>query len=197
MLGTAVLAGLLTSAVHADAQIGVVAGAATSTIAFGPASGSPELTETERRTGWTAGVSFLLPTNRVGGWQIEAIVIGKGAENLLRRNDAMRLTYLEVPVLIHLDALRRGRSGVFLLAGPSVAFLVDASYEDEGVTEDIKDDLPQVDVGLHVGGGVELGPITVDARYIWGGRTLFHDGELDGTFKNRTFTVMAGIRFGR
>ena len=64
------------------------------------------------------------------------------------------------------------------------------------MTEDVKNDVGDVDVGLHVGAGVEIGRIMFDARYIWGGRTVFHDGDLDGTFKNRTFTLMAGIRFG-
>ena len=197
IVAAAVLAGLLTSTARADAQVGVVAGVAQSTIALGTPSGSPELTETQRRTGLTAGLSLLFPTNRAGGWQVEALFVEKGAEHLLRRDDALRLTYVEIPVLMHLDVLRRRRNGVFLLAGPSLAFTLRASYEHDGVREDIKDDVRQVDVGLHVGAGVEIGQITFDARYVWGGRTVFHDGDLDGTFKNRTFTLMAGMRFGR
>ena len=196
VVAAAVLVSLLTSAASADAQIGVAAGVAQSTIAFGPESGSPELTETQWRTGFAAGLSFLFPTNRLGGWQVEVLFIEKGAENLLRRDDALRLTYLEIPVFLHLDVLRRRRNAVFLLAGPSVAFTLRAAYEDDGVTEDVKNDVGNVDVGLHVGAGVEIGQIMFDARYIWGGRTVFHDGDLDGTFKNRTFTLMAGIRFG-
>jgi Outer membrane protein beta-barrel domain len=197
VVAAAVLAALLTSAASADAQVGVIAGAARSTIAFGASSGSPELTETEWRTALIAGLSLLLPTNRAGGWQVEVLFVEKGAENLLRRDDAMRLTYLEIPVLLHLDVLRRHRNAVFLLAGPSLAFTLRASYEDAGVREDIKDDVSAVDVGLHVGAGVEIGQTFFDARYVWGGRTVFHDGDLDGTFKNRAFTLMAGIRFGR
>ena len=64
------------------------------------------------------------------------------------------------------------------------------------MTEDVKNDVGNVDVGLHVGAGVEIGQIMFDARYIWGGRTVFHDGNLDGTFKTVTFALMAGIRFG-
>jgi len=197
ILAAAVLAGLLTGAANAHAQASLVAGVARSTIAFGSSSGSAELTGTQRRTGLAGGLSLLFPTNRYGGWQIEVLLIEKGAEHLLRRDDAIRLTYLEIPALMHLDVLRRHRNAVFLLAGPALAFPLRASYEDGGVAENVKDDVSQVDVGLHVGAGVEIGRMIVDARYVWGGRTVFHDGDFDGTFKNRTFTVMAGIRFGR
>ena len=197
IVAAAVLAGLLTSAVNAHAQAGVIAGVARSTIDFGSPSGSPELTGTQRRTGFAGGLSLLFPTNRLGGWQIEVLLIEKGAEHLLRRDDALRLTYLEIPALMHLDVLRRHRNAVFLLAGPALAFPLRASYEDGGVVEDVKDEVSRVDVGLLVGAGVEISRMIVDARYVWGGRTVFHDGDLDGTFKNRTFTVMAGIRFGR
>ena len=56
------------------------------------------------------------------------LFIEKGAENLLRRDDSLRLSYLEIPVFLHLDVLRRRRNAVFLLAGPSVAFTLRAAY---------------------------------------------------------------------
>ena len=118
------------------------------------------------------------------------LFIEKGAENLLRRDDALRLTYLEIPVRLHRDVLRRRRNAVFLLAGPSVAFNQRAAYEDDGVTEDVKNGVRNLDVGQHVGAGIEVGRIIFDARYIWGMLTVFHDGDLDGTFKNRTFTKL-------
>jgi hypothetical protein len=200
IVAAVVLAVLLTFTARAEAQLlqpAVIAGVAQSTIAFGPESGSPELNGTRRRPGLTGGLSILVGTGDLGGWQIEALFTEKGAENLLRRDDAMRLTYLEIPVLLHVDVLQRHRNAVFLIAGPSLAFILRASYEDGGVRTDIKDDVSNVDVGLHAGGGVEIGPMVFDARYVWGGRTVFHDGDLDGTFKNRSFIVMAGIRFGR
>ena len=193
---TAALAALLTcTAGTAEAQVGVTAGVAQSTMAFSSSSASREAPR--HRTGLTAGVSLLLPRARAGGWQLEALVVEKGAANVLRRDDVVRLTYVEVPILLHLDVLQRHRNAVFLLAGPSIAFLLRASYEADGMTEDIKNDLSHVDVGLHVGAGVELGHIVFDARYGWGMRTVFHDGDTGGSFKNRTFSVKASIRFGR
>ena len=124
------------------------------------------------------------------------LFIEKGAENLLRRDDALRLTYLEIPALLHLDVLRRRRNAVFLLAGPSVAFTLRAAYEDDGVTEDVKNDVGNVDVGSrrrrcrnrpdHVRRPLHLGRADRVPRR----RSRRHVQEPG------TFTLMAGIRFG-
>jgi hypothetical protein len=196
IVAVAVFTSLLSCAARAEAQVGVLAGLARSGIAVGSESGSPDLAGPQDRSGLAAGVSLLLPANRYGGWQIEALFIEKGAANVLGPNDALRLSYLEIPFLLHVDVLRRRGNALFLLAGPSLAFPLSASYETDGVKENIKDDVSSVDVGLHVGGGVEVGQLIIDARYIWGWRTVF-SGDLDGAFKNRTFSVMAGIRLGR
>jgi hypothetical protein len=58
-------------------------------------------------------------------------------------------------------------------------------------------DLTPVDFGLVVGGGVESRRLSLEARYTLGLRTVFHDGDLEGTFKNRSFSVLAGFRIGR
>jgi hypothetical protein len=196
-LAVLALAGALLAPGAASAQVGVKAGLSSATISFDPAPGSRPLSETRRRTGGVGGVFVLLPGTRIGGWQIEALVIQKGARNLLRVDDAMRLTYLEVPALIRVDAARRRRGAIFLLAGPSFAFNLKGSYEDDGAKEDIRKDINKGDVGLHLGGGAEYGPLAVDARYVWGLRTVFEDGDLAGTFKNRAFVVTAGLAFGR
>ena len=112
----------------ASAQAGVKAGISSAAISFSPEGGSPELTQMRRQTGLAGGLVFLLPGNRAGGWQIEALLVQKGARNLLRVDDSIRLTYLEIPVLIHLDVVRRGTGAVSVVAGPSVAFNVQASY---------------------------------------------------------------------
>lgn len=173
----------------------IKAGFSASTISFQPENNSPELSQVERSTGFVVGVSFLLATNRIGGYQIEALLHQKGARNLLRFDDHLRLTYLEIPVLLHIDLARRGPRAIFLVGGAAPAFNVHASYEDEGVTEEVTSDIEDFDVGLVVGGGVELRRLTVEARYTWGLRRAFQDSELEGAFKNRALTVMAGYRF--
>jgi hypothetical protein len=172
-------------------------GFSSATISFSSESGSEELSNTERLTGFVGGMAFLLPGNSRGGVQIEALFHQKGARNLLRRDDQLRLTYVEVPVLLHIDLYQRGPRGVYVVAGAAPAFVVQASYEDDGQKEDVKDDIEPIDVGLSVGAGVELRRLNLELRYTWGLRSAFQDGDLDGTFKNRALSLTVGFRFGR
>ena len=182
------------AAVHAQE---IKAGLSSATISFSSESGSQELSNTQRLTGFVGGVAVLLPGNSRGGVQIEALFHQKGARNLLRRDDRLRLTYVEVPVLLHIDVYRRDPRGVFVVAGAAPAFVVQASYEDDGQEEDVKDDIEGIDVGLVVGAGVELRRLNLELRYTWGLRSAFQDGDLEGTFKNRTLSLTVGFRFGR
>jgi len=183
---------------HAEAQIGVKAGLSSATISFEPESGSPDLSQVRARNGFVGGVFLLLTGNRIGGWQIEFLVQQKGARNLLRVDDELTLTYFEIPVLLHVDAWQtKGSTAVFLVGGASVDFNIKAAYETDGAREDVKDDIRAIDVGLHLGGGLEVGRLTLDARYSWGLLNAFEDGDLNGTFRNRAFAVTAGLRFGR
>ena len=147
----------------------------------------------ERRAGWLAGVAILvLPADR-GGWQLDLLLVQKGAKNVLRRDDAIELLYLEVPVLLHMDYWQRGDRAAYFTFGPSVAFNLTGSYVDDGQSEDIGDDIARTDFGLNVGTGVELGRLVVEARYTWGFRKVF---DVDGAgFKNRSLALTAGIRF--
>ena len=175
----------------------IKAGFSSATIAFLPEGDSPELENTASTFGFIGGVSFLIPTNRVGGYQVEALFHQKGVQNLLRRDDKLRLTYLEVPVLLHLDVYQRDPRAIYVIAGPAMAFNVQASYESDGEKESVTDDIENFDVGLVVGAGVELRRLTLEGRYTWGLRSAFHDSELDGAFKNRALSFIVGFRFGR
>jgi hypothetical protein len=167
-------AGLASSTLSADSRAGEGAG---------------------RRPAVIAGASiFLLSADR-GGWQLEALFIQKGARHALRVDDEVRLTYLEIPVLLHADVWQQDDRAAFFSVGPAVAFRLNGTYVDAGVSEDIGDDIARVDAGLHFGGGVELGPLVVEARYILDLRTAFVAD--DRSFANRAFVLTAGVRFRR
>jgi len=195
MVGAA-LCGVLLLTAPAAAQA-IKAGLTSSTISSSPQAGTEPRPAGNRLNGFVGGVSFLLATNDPGGWQFEALVRQQGVRNLLRRGDEMRLTYIEFPVLLHLDLFQRGPGAIFVIAGPSPAFKLQSSYTSDGAKQDIGDRVAPVDVGLTLGGGVEHRRWTVDARYTLGLRTAFTDADLDGTFKNRALTVMAGLRYAR
>jgi hypothetical protein len=172
-------------------------GISSATISFSPGSGSRELSETERLSGFAGGVSFLLPGNSRGGIQVEALFHQKGARNLLRFDDELRLSYIEIPVLVHVDVYQRDPRAIYIVAGVAPAFTVAARYEDDGEPEDVKDEIEDLDVGLVAGVGVELRRLTLEARYTHGLRSAFQDGDLEGTFKNRTILFTVGVRLGR
>lgn len=175
--------------------VGVKAGFSSVTIGVSSDGGTSR--NPDPRPGFVGGLWLLSVGNRIGGWQIEALVHQKGARNLLRPDDALRLTYLEVPVLLHADFAQGRRLAAFGTFGPSIAFNLDASYENDGMKEDVGDGTARFDIGLNIGGGVEFGRLIVEVRYTWGFRNLFSNGDIDGKFKNRGVAVTAGFWFGR
>jgi hypothetical protein len=83
--------------------------------------------------------------------------------------------YLEIPLLLKLN-FGKG-AGFFLMAGPSVGYLLDGTDKDmDGHTNDIDLDFyKRTEWGAHVGGGIALGPIRIDLRYIFGLTDIFDD----------------------
>ncbi len=197
-IGAAALAVAVSCPATALAQdVSVFAGMSSTTVVLASEAQSEGFPDGSRRAGWLAGVSFFPRPADNGGIQIEAIVHQKGVRNLLRKDDALRLTYLEVPVLLHMDVFQQRNNAIYVIAGVAPAFNLLASYEHEGLKEDIQDDIGAVDVGLIVGGGVELSRLTIGARYTWGLRSAFQDGDLEGRFKNRSAALTLGWRLGR
>ena len=90
--------------------------------------------------------------------------------------------YLEIPLLLKLNFGQK--VGFFLLAGPSVGYLLNGTDKDmDGSTTDIDLDFyKRVEYGAHAGAGIGLGPIRVDVRYIFGLNDIFDDAQdIEGT----------------
>lgn len=83
--------------------------------------------------------------------------------------------YLEIPLLLKLN-FGEG-TGFFFMAGPSVGYLLDGTDKDmDGQTNDIDLDFyKRTEWGAHVGGGIALGPLRIDLRYIFGLTDIFDD----------------------
>jgi hypothetical protein len=142
---------------------------------------------------------FLLPGNR-GGWQMEGLIHQKGMDNLVSRGDSLRLTYIQAAGLAHFDVIQFGRSdtnALYLIGGPAVSFKAHASYSFADSIDDITDRIRKIDFNLIAGGGLEYGPLVLEARYDWGMRSILEDLGGNTSLKNRTFAVMAGLRLGR
>ena len=90
--------------------------------------------------------------------------------------------YLEIPLLLKLN-FGKG-AGFFLMAGPSVGYLLDGTDKDmDGQTNDIDLDFyNRTEWGAHVGGGISLGTLKIDLRYIFGLTDIFDDsGDIEIT----------------
>jgi len=177
-------------------EVGVTAGWNSATLAFDPAQ--DRVRGPDQRSGFLGGAFVRLPLADRADVQTEFLVSQKGARQLFRFDDEVELTDIEVPVLVRFKLHRPDAGGAHLFAGPTFAFTTDATYHDEGVSENVKDDLDgTTDVGLTVGGGVQFGSVSLDARYTWGLTSLFTDGDTNASVKNRTFSVTAAVALWR
>ena len=107
------------------------------------------------------------------------------------------LDYLDVPVL-----LRVGRSNGFqFLVGPSFNFNTGATIKSEGIVdeeEDFKDEVEDVEVALVLGAGFYGRLLILEGRYQEGLTNIaeFDEFEFQEDYKNRSFTLLIGVRFG-
>ena len=83
--------------------------------------------------------------------------------------------YLEIPLLFKLTFGQK--TNFFLFGGPSAGYLLNGTDKDmDGNTNDIDLDFyKRAEFGLHAGGGIGLGPLRFDIRYIYGLTDIFDD----------------------
>lgn len=201
MIGTrrsialAVLLAVVPAPTSEAQEVGIRAGATFATMAVDsdlPASTRPAAAA---QTLFVGGASVFVTRSGRGGVQVEALIHQKGARRLFLEgdpDDTLTITYLEVPLLLHVDALQQGDSSVYIVAGPSVAVSLRERYSSYRGTSDVGELVKKVDAGFSVGGGLEAGPLIVDARYTWGLRDALSLGPT--TLRHRTFAVTAGVR---
>jgi hypothetical protein len=142
---------------------------------------------------------FLLPGN-LGGWQVEGLIHQKGMDDLVRRGDSLRLTYIQAAGLAHLDIIQFGRgdrNALYVIGGPAVSFKAHASYSFADSIDDITNRIRNIDFNLIAGGGLEYGPLVLETRYDWGMRSILEDLGGNSSLKNRTFAIMVGLRLGQ
>lgn len=168
--------------------------AADGGIKFGPtfAKFSSDSLDFKTRTGVHGGIFF--GGNRTGviGLQGEINWIRKRTATELS-NQTIRIDYLQVPVLLRLNAGTDSPSGFALygIAGPAVDFKI--ADEIEGITLD--DGFEGADVSLVFGGGIEVARIIVEGRYTKGFRRI-NKLFVDFTdIKTQAFTILFGVRF--
>ena len=168
--------------------------AAEGGIKFGPtfAKFSSDARDFKTRTGVHGGIFF--GGNRSGaiGLQGEVNWIRKRAATELG-DQGIRIDYLQVPVLLRLNAGTDSPNGFALygIAGPAIDIKI--ADEIEGITLD--DGFEGADVSLVFGGGIEVARIIVEGRYTKGFRRINQLFEEPAEIKTQAFTILFGIRF--
>ena len=191
-------------------QVGVKLGPTFSNLSIDPEDPDAEM---GMRWGIGGGAFLVVPLNPRFSLQFEALFTPKGSKTTGAAGTEfeglegqLALDYLEFPMLLRVDGPRGGRQAFHVFGGPAIAYNTSARSElvvqgelfDNGVSDNVRDQVNYFELGLVVGAGMEFGRYFIaDARYAWG-LTNVNDVEDDDTvIKNRAFTILAGIRFGR
>jgi len=128
----------------------------------------------------------------VKGSSMDVTVPGVGTAN-----GRIRATYLDLPFLARIEAMRWSNGRFYILTGPTVDVKVDAaiSFSFQGQSESMAiDGFPRMDYGWAAGGRVAMRRWLFEVRYDHGLRNLADDGT-GATVKNRAVTALAGWQF--
>ena len=153
----------------------------------------------DNKTGVQAGIFFGGNRDGVAGVQTEINWLRKKTELVATRLESgaltrdIRIDYLQIPVLLRVNAGSRSTSGVaaYGIIGP--AFEVKIADEIEGVTVD--DGFEGGDLSLVFGGGVEAARLILEARYEKGLRRINDTFSDFSDIKKQAFTILFGVRF--
>lgn len=110
---------------------------------------------------------------------------------------SVRSSGFEVPVLVQVPFAGSARIKPVLFAGPQFSRISKVEQTVFGVESDISHRIKGLDVGLAVGGGVEIdagrGALVIELRGVVGTRQLSEDRMPE--IKARAFMMLAGYRF--
>ena len=180
------------AAAQTPLTVGVKGGVNIATLKLEDDEDNPDI---KSLVGAVAGLFVGKQINDTFGWRLEGLFSQKGAKDEETGEDAkFKLTYVDVPLLLTLGPSSSSDTRFNVFAGPQLSFNTKAEEEVAGVDFDRDEDVKSTDVGLVLGAGLERGRVTADARYVLG---LTEINEGGGGVKNRTFTVMIGIKLNR
>jgi hypothetical protein len=159
--------------------------------------------ELQSLTGLMAGVAYSRTLHNAFGYQVEALITQKGNTLFNEADDlenTIRLTYLEIPVLATAGYTRPNGMTFRVHAGPTFAFRMAKSEKNHGdsIAEDAELKLKSSDVGLAIGGQVEMNRWQGGVRYTHGLTNIFDDNPDDFSFsemKNKAVTFFVGYTF--
>lgn len=101
-------------------------------------------------------------------------------------------TYLTVPVMVRYNPVK-----IFNIhAGPQFGFLMSAKQKFDGDSQDIKDSMKGLDLGLGIGAGVDLPMgLGLSARYVLGLSNIAEEADgAEGTLKNNVVQLSVSYK---
>lgn len=176
-------------------QAGVKAGVSSSKVKLSDVQNSPQQYATaDNITGYHAGafvrlqlLGLLLQPEAILATSGGKVEVKDDPNSTLVRVEKFKFDRLDVPLLVGFNFLRVAR----VQAGPVASMLLTA--RQEGRT--IKDYYDNSDWGYQVGLGVDIGSITLDARYERINRDFTNTSQLtDGKVRNEQFLVSLGLK---
>lgn len=183
-----------------ERHFGIKGGAAAYQLTsdFGGASST-----SDPKTAFEAGIFGEFPINRILSIQPEVVFVQKGGEESSETlgNSSITLNYVDVPLLLKINAPLDGNFKPYIFGGPYAGYLVDASSESGGQDQDLTEFLEELHYGLKVGLGVRLGNIVFDARYDMGIANIysedisFADQDVDLELTTEGVVLSIGILF--
>lgn len=149
--------------------------------------GGKGVDDVDYKAGLNLGAFVSIPAGPMFAIQPEAFFSQKGNKV---GDVKSSFNYLEIPVLLKLSPSLPGDFvRPIFFAGPSAGILLGAKTDDT----DVKDLMKTADFGLTIGGGVEFGKLSLDARYNLGLSDISKaSSEVSNAIKNRAITVMLG-----
>ena len=119
------------------------------------------------------------------GNEIESLDYSSGGGDYA--TTVIKLDYIEIPILAKYSISPGESACPFVFVGPSIGILMGAKVD----SEDLKDFCKSTDIGLVLGGGVELeSGVSIDLRYDMGMTKAFDEGNS----KNTVISLMVGYK---
>jgi hypothetical protein len=123
--------------------------------------------------------------------QPELLFAMKGAKDEeFGQTAKINVNYIDIPILVKGKFPTGGRVQPFITVGPSMNFRLSAKIKEGGQEDDIKDEVESLDFSVVLGGGIAVGPATVEARYDLGLKDVDKES---GSVKTRTILVLVGF----
>lgn len=156
-----------------------------------------------RRRAPALGAIFMVDPAGTLAFQAELLYMGKGDRDEVivgsTRNTAevvVRIDYVEVPVLVKLQAPLLGNAEASLFLGPTVAVKVNEELDDPTSAETVTNIAKPLDlggtVGIEFGFGLGEGRLTLGVRVTPGLSEISDGSYLRPQSSNHVFSVMAG-----